>query len=260
MKTSNTKTQSGQSVTEFIVMLVVMTPIFLLIPMIGKYSDMNHSTINASRYVAWERTIHSPGRKSEEQLQQEARKRFYTEARALIKTNEGPPADNSGRHRKLWVSHSQKKLLAKYSDVGTNAQNSTTPGTAPNIIGTLLDGIQKFGDIFFEGSFDLDTNGLYRGNVKVDVANVQRLRPLDNINLQFNRHNVILANTWDAEKPSVIETNVKGLTPFSAFDRFGLDTVTSGLGFLVPYFKNFKPGYVEPNVVPQDRLGPKPNN
>ena len=45
--------QQGQALTEFLVASLVVVPLFLLIPMIGKYQDMAHNTLMASRYVAF---------------------------------------------------------------------------------------------------------------------------------------------------------------------------------------------------------------
>jgi hypothetical protein len=53
-----TKTnQSGQSLAEFSVALVVLVPLLLIVPLLGKYIDMNQAALQASRYVAWEKTV-----------------------------------------------------------------------------------------------------------------------------------------------------------------------------------------------------------
>lgn len=53
------KSISGSSMIEFIVALLVFVPLFIAIPLLGKYADIKHKTIESSRYVAWERTIYS---------------------------------------------------------------------------------------------------------------------------------------------------------------------------------------------------------
>jgi hypothetical protein len=84
----------------------VLVPLFLLIPLIGKYIDINHSTIQAARYEAWEYTVwyrknsekptgvkYRTGNtniplptKSYTKLQNESRQRFFSEA-AYLKNN-----------------------------------------------------------------------------------------------------------------------------------------------------------------------------
>ena len=62
------KYQSGQALTEFATMMSVFVPLFIMIPILGKVSDLNTTTIEASRYAAWERTIASPTDKSDDEL------------------------------------------------------------------------------------------------------------------------------------------------------------------------------------------------
>ncbi len=48
----------GQAMTETIIAAsFVLVPLFLLIPLLGKYIDIQHSTIQAARYEAWEYTV-----------------------------------------------------------------------------------------------------------------------------------------------------------------------------------------------------------
>ncbi len=47
----------GQALVEFLVCAsFVLIPLFLIVPMFGKYIDMRHATIQAARYQAWEYT------------------------------------------------------------------------------------------------------------------------------------------------------------------------------------------------------------
>jgi len=49
---------SGQAMTETIIAAsFVLIPLFLLIPLLGKYIDIRHTTIQAARYEAWEYTV-----------------------------------------------------------------------------------------------------------------------------------------------------------------------------------------------------------
>ena len=98
---------SGQAMTETVIAAsFVLVPLFLLIPLIGKYIDINHSTIQAARYEAWEYTVWYRNNsekptgvkyrssntniplptKSYAKLQKESRQRFFSEA-AHLKNN-----------------------------------------------------------------------------------------------------------------------------------------------------------------------------
>ncbi len=73
--------QGGQALTEFLVVALVIVPLFLLIPLIAKYQDISNSTQLASRYVAFEATQFNDkvnAFKSETVLADEVRRRFYS--------------------------------------------------------------------------------------------------------------------------------------------------------------------------------------
>lgn len=90
MKTRvNSKKQLGQAITEFnVVAAFVLVPLFIMIPLMGKYIDMKHSSVQAARYMAWERTVWFEGStvpantsaipKDKKVLAQEAHDRFFS--------------------------------------------------------------------------------------------------------------------------------------------------------------------------------------
>ena len=52
------KCQAGQAMTEFVVSVsFIFLSLFVIVPMFGKLMDMQFQTQQASRYVAWERTV-----------------------------------------------------------------------------------------------------------------------------------------------------------------------------------------------------------
>ena len=55
MRTS--KTQRGQAMSEFIAAMALFVPLVLGVIYIGKYSDIKHQAIQASRYAAMERAL-----------------------------------------------------------------------------------------------------------------------------------------------------------------------------------------------------------
>ena len=85
----NNKFQSGQAITEFNVMAAfVLVPLFIMIPILGKHIDMKHSSVQAARYMAWERTVwfeettvpektENVIYKDQRDLERETRERFF---------------------------------------------------------------------------------------------------------------------------------------------------------------------------------------
>jgi len=54
---STARAQAGQAMTEFqICAAYVLVPLFLMVPLVAKYIDIKHATINSARYQAWEYT------------------------------------------------------------------------------------------------------------------------------------------------------------------------------------------------------------
>jgi len=49
---------SGQAMVEFIVMsAALLAPLFVIVPLLGQFADLNFQTQMAGRYVTWERTV-----------------------------------------------------------------------------------------------------------------------------------------------------------------------------------------------------------
>ena len=54
----HTRHSSGQAMTEFLIAAAfVLMPLFVFVPMLGKYIDFKHAAIQAARYQAWEYTV-----------------------------------------------------------------------------------------------------------------------------------------------------------------------------------------------------------
>ena len=58
MKINNYSSQAGQSTIELIVASLILVPLFLIVPLLGKYLDLAQTTEIASRYVAFEGAVH----------------------------------------------------------------------------------------------------------------------------------------------------------------------------------------------------------
>lgn len=110
---------------EFFTSLLVFVPLFIGIPLLGKYADIKHQTIEASRYVAWERTVYSePGvstrydswndsggalhreaEKSSAQIMLEAEQRLFGHPQQGLH-------DAEPRTNPFWVNRKGESLLA----------------------------------------------------------------------------------------------------------------------------------------------------
>lgn len=243
--------QTGQSTVEFVVLSLVMVPLLLIVPLLGKYMDIAQTTAEASRYTAFEGTVrHSSsaaGWKSDGDLATEVRRRFFSNSDAPIKTNDVAGDFNAHRNT-LWFDHRGKPLLPKFVD---NVGVKTTRESMS----------QPFG-AFHASSLGLPQDNLYTGLVNVAVANIAALKPFDTLGLSISRSTTLLADPWAAHGPASIKSKIRnngwdplGPFPYKPLEVLGGNPVV-GLALTLFEFGASPPniGLVDPDRVPADRV------
>lgn len=241
--------QTGQSTIEMIILSIILIPLFLIVPILGKYMDIAQTTSTASRYVAFEGATHHnasmSGWKSDTELATEMRRRFYSQHSLSIKTNDVVNEIDEDRNP-LWMDHRGDPLLADFNQVSVNTRKQNTP--------SIFNGLTSLFDV--SDDFELDNNNLYRGEVNVQLANIAGLTPFDAIDLNIRRHTVVLVDAWASKNASEVESKVKdaGLI----FPHQVLNVPASLLKPAISLFEfNASApdiGKVEPDHVPSDRL------
>lgn len=239
--------QKGQSTVEFYVLTLVLVPLLLIIPLIGKYMDIAQTTAVASRYVAFEGTVRhtssNGGWKSDGELAQEVRRRFFSSSDAPIKTSD-TAGDFNAHRNPMWFDHHGSPLLPAF---GSNVTVGTVKDSTTQPIGTV-----------YAGSFGLSSSNLYTGNVNVTVADIAGLQPFDALGLSITRKTALLTDPWAASGPSSVSSKIKGST--AAFPYAALKVAAAPLSPFISLLEpNSSPpdvGVVDPDKVPADRLGP----
>lgn len=238
----------GQSTIEFLVLASVLLPLFLIVPLLGKQLDIAQAAASASRYVAFEGTVRHGGSlqawKSDAQLADEVRRRFFSASVAPVKT--GDIAGDFAAHRNpLWSDHRGNSLLPVFAtNVGAASRREALP--------------QPLGAVFASG-MGLDANNLHTGAVRVNVADVAGLAPFDALGLSIERHTTTLVDTWSAAGPAAVRSalrrerwNVAGHFPFGL-----LETLALPLKLSPPVLERVELpdiGRVDPDIIPADRL------
>lgn len=243
--------QRGQSTVEFFVLALVLVPLLLAVPLIGKYMDIAQTAAAASRYAAFEGTVrHSSangGWKTDAELAMEVRRRFFSNSDAPVKA--GDAAGDFNAHRNtLWFDHRGDPLLPKFtSHVGVVTERKTLS--------------QPFGAIY-AGAFDLSHDNLHTGRIAVDVADIAGFKPFDTLKLSIRRETTVLVDPWAASGPGQIEERIKrdgwnplGPYPYKPLEALGGNPI---VGLALTLFEYGAPppdiGRVEPDRVPADRL------
>lgn len=255
--------QRGQALTEFLVVALALMPLFLLIPMIAKYQDISHSTQLAARYAAFDATIRNDSAagswKSETQLADEIRRRFFGNSDAPIKTND--VAGNFDAHRNLfWRGPDGQPLLRNFSDVTVSfgpAQGSTH--------GTGFEAVNDMASFdLLAAGLGLGSRGIYTANVNVSLTNLPAdlafYRPFDSINLSMTRSTTLLLDPWTAKSPGEVEGRIMNSPSiFPAGDLASISGVVDGFVSTIEFpagLQGPKLGQLEfwRDVVPHDRL------
>ncbi len=238
----------GQSTVEFLVLALALLPLFLIVPLLGKHLDIAQTAAIASRYVAFEGMVHHGSSlqpwKSDAQLAEEVRRRFFGTSAAPVKT--GDVAGDFSAHRNpLWTDHRGAPLLPSFTaNLGTagGRQMLTQPTAA-----------------VFASSMGLDTNNLHTGSVRVSLADVTALAPFDALGLSIERHTTVLVDPWSASGPAAVRSALRRerWSLESAFPFGALEVVTSPLKLIEFVLEGSDLpdiGRVDPDVVPADRI------
>ena len=253
---AHARRQRGQSTVEFIVLGMVLVPLLLIVPLIGKHMDIAQTAAIASRYVAFEGSVrHSSsadGWKSDAELAQEVRRRFFSNSDAPIKTND--TVGNFNAHRNtLWFDHRGTPLLSDFAkNVGVQTKNETLS--------------QPFGaQLLPMTDFKLPQDNLYSGQVTVNIDDIAALKPFDALGLSVSRSTTVLVDPWAASGPAQVTNRIRGngMPLSSPFPYKPLEVIAIPLGVLMSnpamalLGADVTPpdvGRVDPDRVPKDRV------
>ena len=243
----------GQALTEFLVISLVLIPLFLLVPMIGKYQDINHATQMASRYAAFDAVLRNDSHNSwkpPQQLEAKLRQRYFGPAGTGIVTGSAQePVLREG-----WNDPYGHALIRAPDDIALTFGVDRGPAHE--------DGYTDAGDtaIFpLAGVAGLASKSTYRANVAVTLANLpaglRSVEPFDQLNLRIERHASVLPDPWAANSPAQTEKRAGALAPINQVMPEALIdaavTVIDMNAVTPPVFGHLKRWR---DLVPQDRL------
>jgi hypothetical protein len=260
----------GQAATEFLIAAAfVLVPLFVVIPLIGKYIDIRHSLIQQARYEAWEYTVwYGPdetimsGGKASQRADQKAWQTTRNEGRAYFFTDPhlasyGIPdpevVDNS-----IWVDHHGQSLFVNSdSTISGSQKEADSPDPTAGIIDTVLSGISwittNYGSLLRHidsnaGEFDaIYTKGYYQTSPTVSVRSVEMVLPETGLShnqdyslqqpLVLYSKAAVLSNYWNAGSRDQAVQEAKGLVfsgilePVSDLVNGVLDYIQEGINF-----------------------------
>ena len=236
----------GQSTTEFLVLVLVLAPLFLALPLLGKYIDLAHASEHAARYIAFETAITGPNRPvpTEQDLAIEVRQRFFSAADTPILTPASAASNSMGERNPLWTDHRAEPMLddpANQIEIDLQGRRNNAPATA------LLAGPH---------GLDLPAAAEHTASIRVSPRKIRDLPPFDRLGLSIRRHQILLGHNWSAAGSADLARRIERAGPL-AHPIQPLAVIGRSVGRILPPLvldKAMEVGRVRAEIVPCDRL------
>lgn len=250
--------QRGQSMVEMVAIGGVATMLFLGIWYVGKFHDIQASTIQAARYAVWERTVHSPAQMSDQQIERQTRARLFTRNQDAYKAADSKANGAAwGAQSANWFDHSGKKRLVEAPEsVKLSMGSGGLPGKATAVVAETIDVVSKATGLV-SGGEALPKGAMYTSSITVAVNNLPNMpAPLNAMNLKLTEKGALITNSWDASGSAQAANRTQRYTPAGKLNDLNviLKPMKVGLSLLEESFKEFNPGQICPDIVPIDRL------
>ena len=220
----------GAALTETFILMFVLIPIMLGIPMIGKLIDLRQTTVQASRYAAWEATVSETGIPPDD-----IKARFFSDANVALGGDASAPNSLWGGNRDgeeateleeltyttiMSTDHAEVRLdettgaaLPYSSAYGAGASEGAAylvqdmVETAGNAAASVTDG--KWMD---SGSL----KGMLRSEVRADVEGNGLFETLS-----FDDATVIMYDNWSSADDKDAKKRVRSMVPTGALEPVG---------------------------------------
>jgi hypothetical protein len=150
--------------------------------------------------------------------------------------------------------------VLRSADVQLTAQTSGAPGRGAAAVEFLLTPLRIAGG-FFGGGFDLSNTSYQSGQVRANLSDTSRLpEPFNRLQLRFDQPYSLLGNDWSAAGPSHVARRAGGLVPSHLLAPVSnlWRPLSAPLALFEPSLSELCFGLIEPDRVPEDRLGPGP--
>jgi hypothetical protein len=228
------KLHAGQALAESCVVLLAFSPLFLLIPLLGKFLDLAHTAQMASRYVAFESVAHDPlnGRLLDDEIAADVARRFFNRSDAPIKTRDAAGASDAERNP-LWVDQRGEALLPDPAAAVAVTTRAATRDPFPAA------------RRWWNDAFDLRGRNLITAAVSVQPTGLPRIQ----------RQTGLLVDDWGALGTADIKTRIEHAGP-SVIPSEEIDTLLEFAGQFPRLLTDdpLHPGLQDWEVVPCDRL------
>jgi hypothetical protein len=200
--------------SELVAAMALFLPLVLAAIYVGKYSDIKHQAIQASRYAALERAMDPASHQTDQVIGNETVARFFRDAgqRKIGFQDQATGATDDGDLNPNWTGPAAgpagpAPMIARYSDI-------TVKLTSSNVGGATLAGIEAPAGSQFN---ELNTGNFgVQSDVEVPIVDVADHGPLAalmrGLNLKVGATTVMAGNPWNAAGTQDVANHYTGLS------------------------------------------------
>lgn len=242
--------QRGQSTSEFLIAMVVCIPLYLAVDYAGKYGDLQHSAVQASRYAAFQRVLEpNAGKLSDETIRDQTRARFFLDGdRNDGKLDSSDTAGSIGDDTDqpvLWRDNANNALLVSPAQVTVDFGNVAM--SPPASVSWAIDGLAWTAGQNYTGG--------RLATVELNLVNKMDMASESPIPLKIGAATAAAAGGWGSSGRAMTKDKASTIVPSSLVPSFVTDIIDVAIGLFEdsggPQF-----GCIKPDVVAPDRLEP----
>lgn len=229
------KAQRGQSVTEFAVGASVLSLLLTGTLALTGYQEVDRRVAAGARQSAWAQEWTPDGH-------------TVAQARALHRQHLSDVSVREPSGRALLVSEEDVTF-----ELGALAPTGLA-GAATDALRAPL----RAASGFLGSEFDLGGQSLNHGSVAARVRPHSGIAPFNELDLQLRAPFALLGDAWHAAGPGHVRQRAAGLVPAQALRAFNSvwQPLAIPLGLLEPSLRELCFGLIEPERIPEHRLGP----
>lgn len=249
------KRARGQAIAEMLVVLLALIPLWVGILMLAGLQDIANTAQAAARYVAFDQAL-APESAGTSAL----RARSY-----LIDAVPGPVAAASLPQPGEWSAYpgpwhdpaSGRRWLTAPSAVSIAVRPTALAGAAGRASELALRAVSMSAPLA-PGSFDLQGRGPAVATVSIAIEDLRLVHAPQPYVLAAQAS--VLGGDWAADGPEQVARRVRGLAPLRVLSPVTaiIEPLAPLLSLLEPRLREFCSGTIAPEVVPPDRLTPRP--
>lgn len=236
--------QRGQATSEFVAAMALFIPLVLGIIYIGKFSDIKHQAIQASRYAALERALDPRRSENDTTVENETVARFFRDGGTHnIGLDDQAQGATAGDENPNWSQITGDPLIAQYSDISVKFGQKGSLSTPADAVAGRFKGLGAGSGI--------------EADVEVPVVNVMHFAPLSNLNLKIGATTVMAGDPWNGDGAADVAGHQSQLSVPAKQPEFQVLKDLVLAPFVAAFIDTPPPqfGCVKPEIVPNTQGG-----